>query len=550
MGLVYVGGSNALSGIQVLLSVAGDVALLLWGTHMVTSGVLRAYGSVLREKVGNALHGRWRPFSVGLATTLALQSSTATGLMAASFAANGLLAQTPGYVLMLGANLGTALVTQLLAFPIAGAAPLLLLAGVTGFRRSVAQKTRSLARVSIGLGLMLLALHLLTATLSEASQQVVVREVLGALGNQPLLAGVIGGAAAWACHSSVAVVLLVLSWATGGALPMEAALAAMLGANLGGALPPVFAAPNARGRRLPLGNLVVRGLGVALAALAFPWIVGWASPWGGQAVVGTHVAFNAVLALMALPLARPITGLVEHWLPDPWVPEDPGQPRYLDEQQIQQPHLALASAEREALRQADLVGSQLRDARLALLNGDHDAGLRAGRAGDAATALGRAIRAYLDQMASEEHSTDDTRRQQELSVFALHYSHAADLLAHHLIDPLLRRHRERGAFPAEQAQALLAGLTTLDEAHALAVSVLLSGDLRAAREAVSSKAATRDAQEQYAMIKPAAGVGWNPEVDEDLRALRELRHIHGQIIALAYHVLDHAGELRTRTRTL
>ncbi len=142
-----------------LIDLAGSIALLLWGVHMVQSGIQRAFGPHLRRFLGRALRGNFAAFLAGLGVTAVLQSSTATGLMVAGFAAGGLVDLVPALAVMLGANVGTTLIVQLLSFDIGRVAPLFVLIGVLLFRRSFASRTRDLGRVAIGLGLMLLALQ-------------------------------------------------------------------------------------------------------------------------------------------------------------------------------------------------------------------------------------------------------------------------------------------------------------------------------------------------------------------------------------------------------
>src|SRR6202521_5800972 len=146
-----------------LIDLAGSIALLLWGVHMVQSGIQRAFGPHLRRFLGRALGGRFRAFAAGLGVTSILQSSTATGLMVTAFAAGGLVDLVPALAVMLGANVGTTLIVQVLSFDVSRVSFLLILIGVFMFRRSGVTRTRDLGRVGIGLGLMLIALqHLLT----------------------------------------------------------------------------------------------------------------------------------------------------------------------------------------------------------------------------------------------------------------------------------------------------------------------------------------------------------------------------------------------------
>src|SRR3954449_53847 len=176
-----------LMGTMVLLDLMGGVALLLWGLHMVQSGFLRAFGADLRRFLAKGLNNRFNAFGAGLVLTALLQSSTATGLMTASFATDGALALVPALAIMLGANVGTTLIVQVLSFNVSALAPALFVIGLVAFKRGggppppalfviglVAFKrggrtrTRDLGRVAIGVGLMLLSLHILLDTLAPA----------------------------------------------------------------------------------------------------------------------------------------------------------------------------------------------------------------------------------------------------------------------------------------------------------------------------------------------------------------------------------------------
>jgi phosphate:Na+ symporter len=216
-----------------LVDLAGSVALLLWGVHMVQSGIQRAFGPQLRRFLARALRGRLSGVLAGLGVTAVLQSSTATGLMAAGFAAGGLVDLVPALAVMLGANIGTTLIVQLLSFDIGRVAPLFVLVGVIFFRRGFTTRTRDLGRVAIGLGLMLFALQQLLSLLTPYEDVPSLRLLMGAIATQPIIDVIIAAAMTWAAHSSVATVLLTMSLAAQGVVPPQAAFALVLGANLG-----------------------------------------------------------------------------------------------------------------------------------------------------------------------------------------------------------------------------------------------------------------------------------------------------------------------------
>src|SRR5690348_1225100 len=200
-------------GSMVLLDLMGGVALLLWGLHMVHSGILRAFGPDLRRLLSKALNDRFSAFAAGLGLTALLQSSTATALITSSFAAEGLVALVPALAIMLGANVGTTLIVQVLSFNISAAAPVLFIIGLVAFRSGGRSRLKDTGRIAIGLGLMLLALHILLDTLAPAEAAPSVRALLKLITGDPVFCVLISAALTWAAHSSVATVLLTMSLA-------------------------------------------------------------------------------------------------------------------------------------------------------------------------------------------------------------------------------------------------------------------------------------------------------------------------------------------------
>jgi Na/Pi-cotransporter len=224
------------------------------------------------------LRGRFAAFLEGLGVTAVLQSSTAAGLMVSSFAAGGLVGLVPALAVMLGANVGTTLIVQLLSFDIGHIAPLFVLVGVILFRRSFASRTRDLGRVAIGLGLMLLALQQLLSLLTPYEDVPSLRLLMGAIATQPIIDVIIAAAMTWAAHSSVAMVLLTMSLAAQGVVPPHAAFALVLGANLGSALNPLLegaTGSDPAAKRVPAGNLLNRLVGVVLGLALLNWIGPW-----------------------------------------------------------------------------------------------------------------------------------------------------------------------------------------------------------------------------------------------------------------------------------
>jgi len=537
----------------VLLDLLGGVSLLLWGLHMVHSGIVRAFGSDLRRLLGAALRNRFRAFVAGLAVTALLQSSTATALMTATFAAGGLVALVPALAVMLGANIGTALIVQVLSFNVTAFAPIFLIAGVVAFRRGARTRTRDIGRVSVGLGLMLLALHILLDTLAPAEQAPEMRALFALLGAQPALCIVVGALLAWAAHSSVAVILLVMSLAYAHFVTPLAALALVLGANLGSAVNPLFEGgsfDDPASRRLPVGNLINRAVGVALAypflgmlAEALPRL----EPNASRMVADVHIAFNLVLALAFIGPLDAVAWLLVRILPQRKKKPDPAAPLYLDETAFATPAVALACAAREALHMGDIVETMLRQAITALMTDDRKLVAELSRMDNVVDRLDEAIKLYVTRITRESLDERDGRRAMEIVSFTINLEHIGDIIDKNLMELAGKKIKHKYQFSKEGAAELVAFHQRVSENLKLAFGVFVSGDVKVARKLIEEKTQLRSAELAAAESHLARLREGRPEsIDTTslhLDVLRDLKRIHSHICAAAYPVLEAADEL-------
>ncbi len=537
-----------------LVDLAGYIAMLLWGTHMVQTGVQRAFGASLRAVLGRALQNRSRAFLAGLGVTAILQSSTATGLMMSGFVADGLVQLIPALAVMLGANVGTTLIVQVLSFDVSAVAPGLVLIGVVMFRRNTSSRTHDFGRVFIGLGLMLLALHQLLGLLEGFKDAPSFRLLLGSIATIPFANLLIGALAAWATHSSVAIILLTMSLSANGVVPPIAAFALVLGANVGSAITPVLEGPGGDDpahRRLSIGNLVTRLVG-ALAALALLQpiadLMAAFEPDATRAVANFHTLFNLVTAALFLPLLAPYAELLKRWLPDRTDPSDPSLPRYLDMAAHEVPIVALGAAAREALRLADVLTAMLGGARKALASGDRRLMAETHERDDILDSLNTAIKAYLTQLRPEDMSDGDQRRLKEILQFSMNLEQAGDVIDLHLL-PHAAKRLERGlSFDDRDQDELLSLIDRLTANLATAASLFMTEDIRAARLLADEKVALRDAEDRATTAHFDRLRDGRPDVAQasslHLDLLRDLKLINSYIVAAAaYPVLERTGEL-------
>ena len=534
-----------------LLNLAGAIALLLWGVHMVQSGVQRAFGSDLRRFLAHALGGRVRAAAAGLGVTAVLQSSTATGLMIASFASAGFVTLVPALAAMLGANVGTTLIVQALSFDVSRIAPLLLVAGVAMFRTG-GSRTRDIGRVAVGLGLMLIALSRLLEIVTPYEDVPSLRVLMGAIGTDRLISVAFGALIAWAAHSSVAVALLVMSLAEKGVVSLDAALALMIGANIGTALNPLLEGARGgdiAGRRVVVGNLVTRLVGAAVALPLLPWIgvqLVQIEPSFSRSVADFHTGFNLVVALAFLPLLTPLARLLERLMPARVGVADPARPQYLDDGALETPSLALGHAAREALRMVDVLDSMIEAAADALRLGDREALSRARRLDDVLDSLNGEIKRYLTRLDPESLTDEEHRRIESVLAFCLNLEGAGDVVERNITGFVAKLIKRGTTLAAADERAMQETFEAVRANLRAAASVFMTGDRRAARVLSQQKAEFRRREAEairahFARLREADASG--PEA-APLDLMRDIKRLNDHLIAgAAYPVLEAAGEL-------
>ncbi len=536
-----------------LVDLGGAIALLIWGVHMVQTGITRAFGPQLRRMLSYALGTRFKAFLAGLGVTSILQSSTATGLMVTAFAAGGLVDLVPALAVMLGANVGTTLIVQVLSFDVSRVSFLLILIGVFMFRRSGVTRTRDLGRVGIGLGLMLIALQHLFSMIIPFEDVPSLRMLLGAVTTEPLIDILLAAGLTWAAHSSVAVVLLIMAFAAQGVVPPHAAFALVLGANLGTALNPLLESGvggDPAAKRLPIGNLINRIVGCALALAFLNWIgpaLITVEPDAGRAVADFHTGFNIVLALLFFLALKPFARVLVRLLPARVDTADPSQPLYLDWAAHETPSIALAGAAREALRMVDVFEAMLRGALDSLNRGDRKRVTETARMDNVLDRLDTAIKEYLTSIDTDALDDIDHRRLSEILAFATNLEHAGDIVEKSLMALAAKRIKRGVSFSEISRQEIREMMDRLIGNARAAAAVFMTEDPRAARQLLGEKEVFREIElrttEEYfgrARTNRAESIEMGKLL---LDIVRDLKRVNAHLAAAAYPVLEGRGEL-------
>lgn len=534
---------------SILLELLGAVALLLWGLRMVRTGVSRALGSRLRHWLAISTRNRFSAFLAGLGTTVALQSSTATALMTSSFASRGLIGTAMALAVVLGANIGTALVAFALSFDIHILSPLLILVGVVAFMSGEAGRRRAIGRALIGLGLMLLSLKMMVATTAPVRDSYAMHVVLTSLAQAHVVGIVCGAVLTMVTSSSLAVILLVLS--LGGSLEPQVTVALVLGANIGNTVLPLItnAAGGPVARRVPLGSAAMSLAGCAIAIpfinmIAFGMIGLGASP--ARLAVDMHLAFNVALAVLFLPLVHWIGPLIDAWLPKSAAVET--GPRYLDDSCLETPTVALACAARETLRVGDRVDLMLSTSLQAIERNDLRLCADLGKMDDEIDGLQEAIKLYLSRLGREGLDDADGRRATEIISFAINLEHIGDIIDKSLRELIIKKIKYQLTFSAEGREEIAGLYARTGENLRLAQSIFMSRDVKLARRLVHEKVAVRYVEqrstEQHLERLREGRIESLQTSTLHLDIMRDLKRINAHLVSVAHAVLEEAGELK------
>ncbi len=521
---------------------------------MVRTGVTRSFGASLRKIISKSTGNRIAAFFAGIGVTAVLQSSTATAMIISSFVGRGMMTIGAGLAVMLGADVGTTLVAQVLTFNFTWVAPLMMLSGYILF--SVYQEKgrgEHLGTVLLGLGMMLFALSFIRESTEPLKQSETLPLILAPLDKDLFLAVVVAALLTWMSHSSLAIVLLLVSFVAGGVLPVHLGLAMVLGANLGGGIAPLLASMREGpvASRVPAGNLIMRLFGVLLALPLLEVsreLVMMVNADPARMIVNYHTAFNIALALLFLPLLRIIENLAVKALPDKPADEDPGNPRYLDNRSMDMPTIALASAARETLRMADMVERMLEDTMRVFKSNNQSLLHKIREQDNVVDKIYKSIKSYMARLSQSAFDPEEGQRYIQVLTFSTNLEHAGDVIDKSLMLMAEKKAVSQYSF-SPQGMAEIENIHNLVlESVRLAQTVFVSGDVRLARKMTEGKEVLRKAEQStmtHHIERLREGI---PETiatsSMHLDIIRDYRRINTYMCTVAYALLEQKGQLR------
>ena len=535
-----------------LLNLLAAIALLVWGTHLVRAGILRVLGARLRNVLTRSVGNRFTAALSGVGVAALLQSSAATALIVSAFVGQGLMTLPSALAVMLGADIGTSLMAVAFSRGLSWLSPLFILLGVVLFLLRQSTIAGRIGRVLIGLGLMLLALRLITTSATVLTQSPAIRDLLASLSSDLLLEITIGIVLTVLSYSSLAIVLLTAALASSGVVPMDVALGLVLGANLGSGLLAMLSTLGAETatRQVPLGNFFFKVMAALIVAPFAPLWLQHARPLVAEPatlVVLFHLSFNLIAGVLFIAATELVARWVGKCLPVADPTASTGRISFLDPSALATPSVAISCAVRESLHQAEIVESMLLGMLVVIKNNDRRLAEQLRALDDRVDQLYSAIKYYLTRISREALSEDEGRRWTDIISFTINMEQVGDTVERVLVDIEDRKINPGREFSGQ-------GMNEISELHALLLAnlrlgtcVFLNGNVRDAQKLIEEKSRFRDLEREYAathLMRLSVNTVQSIQTSSlHLDLISDLKRINSHICSIAYPILDSAGAL-------
>nr|AAD31603.2 putative Na+/phosphate symporter [Rhizobium rhizogenes K84] len=534
----------------VMINLLGAVALLLFGLSQVKDGATRALGARLRSGLATGTRSSPRSFLSGFVATVALQSSTATALMVSAFVERELIKPRMAQVVLLGANVGTAVTAWIVATGIEWISPVLLFLGII-LHRSGSTSRQGAGAALIGIALMLLSLHLLSTATELLRHSPALAAFIGLLDNAWPVAMILRSRHCLRVIVKPRRLILILSLTSAGMPSGGLIVALVLGANLGGAIPPVIASlsGSSAARRVTLGNLIVRAIGCLLTLPIAQSLAEWLAliPLPPSKLpVDAHLAFNLALAALAWPCSRLIARWMAVLIPDQTRAEN--TPNYLDTDELSTPVVALASAAREVLGVGDIIEKMLLKGFRCLRPEHHREtdGHSLSRASGRSVAAAE-IKVYLSKLGRNGLSEEEGRRSIVIIDYAINLEHIGDIIEKGLVPEVTKKVAQGLKFSDdgfEELQQLFQ--LTIDNLR-IAQTILITRDIKLATQLMERKIDVRRMEKRSSerhLERLRDGRADSLQTSSlHLDILRDLKRINAHITSVAHPIMDEEGLL-------
>ncbi|SDQ22900.1 Na/Pi cotransporter family protein [Pseudovibrio sp. Tun.PSC04-5.I4] len=545
-----------MSSFEILLYLAAGISLLFWATRMIRTGVERAIGQKFQGWMQQASKNRYTSFTTGLLVSIILQSATATAILARGFISKGTITLAAGLAIMLGADLGSTMVVQVLSLDLSWLLPVCLVVGGALFSRGSTRTMRQSGRIIIGIGQMLIALSFISMASTPLRESGALPVILNLLIGDPFIAIITAAALTWLLHSSVAVVLMIMTLASTGVLPLEGALLFVLGANIGSSIIPLVLTMNdsADVRRVPVGNMIFRVAGVLIALLLMKLDLLSADMLGAdpaRAIANFHSGFNLAVVLLGIPTISIVARLTKLIISDHAgeQSDDLAMERLslLDRKLLQTPDLAFSAATREMLHMSEKVEAMLRGVMVVFREEDPHTARRLMKMDDEIDDLHISIKEYLTDVTTHSMSEVDYQKYTELMNYCVCLEQMGDVVQRNLLVLAEKMSGLNKEFSKE-------GWREIQDLHAavlqnlqISLRVLITRDPALARDLVARKVVVRELEykSREAHLRRLTQNRQSSRTTSSihLETISDLKYLNALLTTVAYPIVEGEGEL-------
>ncbi len=530
----------------VVLSLFGGVCLILYGMRLAGDGLQKAAGTRLRQILLSVTDNRLKAMGVGALITAILQSSSATTVMLVGFVGSGLMRFTETMGMILGADVGTTFTVQIIAFKVYNYAIFFIGIGTLMILQRRRAALRDIGQAILGFAFVFLALKILIETISPVSSNPLLKEIIMGISDDTVMMIILSALFTALLHSSAATIGLTLTMVLNGLIDVRTSIPIILGANIGTCISAITSSigGGVDARRVALAHTLFKIIGVILFLpfiTPFADLVSMTATDVGRQVANAHTLFNIFIALIFLPFIKPFSSLIEYLIPERPEEEERFSPKYLDEQVLSSPPLAMGQAVREALRMSDIVQEMLRDC-IEVFRRDDTALLESiERRDDRVDLLDREIKLYLTKLSQESLTDEQAQREMEIIAFTSDLENIGDVIDKNLMELAKKKIKNNLSFSREGMEEILMFHRMIMENYELGVLVFTSGEIELAERLLAKKAeiAEKEASLRQAHIN-RLHLGLRESIDTSsihLDILTNLKRINSHITNIAYPVL-------------
>ena len=489
------------STVEILFGLFGGLAIFIFGMNMMSECLQKAAGEKMKAILGMLTKNPVMGVLAGALVTAVLQSSSATTVMAIGFVSAGLMTLPQAISIIFGANIGTTMTAQIIAFKISDYIYLFIFAGFIVAFISKSEKIKNIGQTVFAFGLLFLGIETMGGVMKPLASSPVFTNMIAKVADIPVLGVVVGALMTLVVQSSSATIAVLQNFASQpGAdgvtsiIGLAGAIPILLGDNIGTTITALLASIGQPrdAKRTALAHSIFNISGSFLFiwfVTPFAEIIKMISPKGpeieviSRQIANAHTGFNLVMTILWTPLLWLMVKIVMRLIPDgKEAAGHPSEPVYLDERLVGQPAAALQLVAREVLRVSDIVEELLQNASVAARKEDRALLDSMNEKAQTVESLSSKITEYLSGLFSAGVLTEEQANQTAGIMYVLSDVERMGILCNDIADSLEDKLAKKYKYSKDAMKDLEKSLKVIEEMYSGAIDVMTSGNQDSAKK--------------------------------------------------------------------